>query len=70
MNKEERRKRFKSMTSHQRQELILKRMKAKGIEAGSGVPDKNYDNEEVYELIHIANCFPELREKVNKKFYT
>mgnify|MGYP007000126937 len=23
------------------------------------------DSEEVYELIHIANCFPELREKEN-----
>ena len=29
------------MTSEQRKELILKRMKAKGIEVGSGVPDKN-----------------------------
>ena len=38
-------------------------MKAKGIEVGSGVPDKRYDNEEVHELIHIANCFPELRKK-------
>ena len=65
MKKEERRKNFKSMTSQQRQELILKKMKAKGIEAGSGVPGKKYDSEEVYELIHIANCFPELREKVN-----
>ena len=51
------------MSSQERQELILKKMKAKGIEVGSGVPNKKYDNEEVYELIHIANCFPELREK-------
>ena len=65
MNKEERSKRFKSMTSQQRQELILKKMKDKGIEVGSGVPNKKYDSEEVYELIHIANCFPELREKDN-----
>ena len=58
---------FKSMTTDQRQELILKKMKAKGIEVGSGVPDKKYESEEVYELINIANCFPELREerKVN-----
>ena len=55
MNKEERRKKYKSMTSQERQELILKKMKAKGIEVGSGVPDKTYDSEEVYELIHIAN---------------
>ena len=62
MNKEERIKRFKSMSSMQRKELILKRMKERGIEVGSGIPNKKYDSEEVYELIHIANCFPELRE--------
>ena len=55
---------FKSLTTAQRQELILKKMKAKGIEVGSGVPDKKYESEEVYELIHIANCFPESREKL------
>ena len=55
MNKEERKKRFKSMTCQQRQELILKKMKAKGIEIGSGVPNKKYESEEVYELIYIAN---------------
>ena len=63
MNKEERTKRFKSMSSIERQELILKKMKALGIEVGSGIPEKKYDNKEVYELIHIANCFPELRNK-------
>ena len=51
------------MTSEQRKELILKKMKTKRIEVGSGVPDKKYENEEVYELIHIANRFPELRAK-------
>ena len=63
LDKEERRKKYKSMSSQERQVLILKKMKAKGIEVGSGVPNKKYDSEEVYELIHIANCFPELREK-------
>ena len=62
MNKEERIKRFKSMTSMQRKELILKKMQEKGIEVGSGIPNKKYDNKEVYELIHISDCFPELRE--------
>ena len=51
------------MSSSERQELILNKMKARGIEVGSGVPNKKYDNKEVYELIHIANCFPELRKK-------
>ena len=63
MNKEERTKRFKSMSSIQRQELILKKMKEIGLEVGSGIPNKKYDSKEVYELINIANCFPELREK-------
>ena len=63
MNKKERIKRIKSMSSSERRELILKKMKERGIEVGSGVPDKKYDSKEVYELIHIANCFPEFREK-------
>ena len=63
MNKEEQIKRFKSMSSTQRQDLILKKMKEKGIDVGSGIPNKKYDSKELYELIHIANCFPELRDK-------
>ena len=51
MNKEERTKKFKSMSSIQRQELILKKMKERGIEVGSGIPNKKYDIKEVYELI-------------------
>jgi len=63
VNKEERIKRFKSMSRSERQELILKKMKERGIEVGSGIPNKKYDSKEIFELIHIANCFPELREK-------
>ena len=63
MNKEERTKRFKSMSSMQRKELILKKMKERGIELGSGIPNKKYDSKEVYELIHIGNYFPEFRDK-------
>jgi len=63
VNKDERIKKFKSMSSIQRQELILKKMKSLGIEVGSGVPNKKYNSKEVYELIHIVNCFPELRDE-------
>ena len=63
MNKKERTKKFKLMSSSERQELILKKMKAKGIEVGSGVPNRKYNSEEIYELIYIANCFPKLRKK-------
>jgi len=51
------------MSSKQRLELILKKMKEKGIEVGSGIPNKKYDSKEVYELIYITNCLAELRDK-------
>ena len=63
MINEERKKRFKNMSSSERKALILKKMKAKGIKVGSGIPNKKYDSQEIYELIHIANFFPELRDK-------
>ena len=63
MNREERIKQFKLMSSKERQKLILKKMKDLGIEVGSGVPNRKYNSKEVYELISILNCFPELREK-------
>ena len=62
MNKKELTKKFKSMSSLERKALILKKMKALGIEVGSGIPNKKYDSKEIYELIHIAKCFPELRK--------
>jgi len=54
------------MSSMQRKELILKKMKERGIELGSGIPNKKYDSKEVYELIQITNCFPELRDGKKK----
>ena len=66
MIKEERIKRFKTSSNIERKALNLKRMKAKGIALGSGIPNKKYDSKEIYELIHSANFFPELREKKNK----
>lgn len=63
MNKKERTKKFKSMSSSERKALILKKMIAKGIEVGSGIPNKKYESKEIYELIQIANCFASLREK-------
>ena len=65
LDKKKRKEIFRSMNSDQRKELILKKMKDKNIKVGSGVPNKNYykQSEEVNELIRIANCFPELRNK-------
>ena len=63
MDKKKRIEFFRSMNSAQRKKLILKKMKAKNIDVGSGIPNKSYsrESEEVNELIKIANCFPELR---------
>ena len=71
MDKKKRIEILRSMSSEQRRELILKKMKDKNIKVGSGVPNKTYfkQREEVYELIRIANCFPELRNK-NKDMTT
>ena len=69
MDKKKRIEFFRSMTSDQRKKLILEKMKAKNINVGSGVPNKAYhkQSEEVNELIRIANCFPELRNKNKNK---
>ena len=66
LDKKKRTEFFRSMTSDQRKELILKKMKAKNIKVGSGVPNKTYhkQSKEINELIRIANCFPELRNKI------
>ena len=40
MNKKELTKKFKSMSSTERKALILKKMKALGIDLGSGIPKK------------------------------
>ena len=63
MDKKKRIEFFRSLSSDQRRDLILKKMKAKNIKVGSGVPHKTYLNqsEEVNQLIRIVNCFPEFR---------
>ena len=69
LDKKKRKEFFRSLSSDQRKELILKKMKAKNIKVGSGVANKSYDmeSEEINELIRIANCFPELRNSNRNK---
>jgi len=45
-------------------------MKSIGLEVGSGIFNKIYDSKEVFELIHIANYLPELKEKNKIKILT
>ena len=61
---EERKERFKAMSSLERKALIRQKMKVQGLEEGSGVPGKglsSYDRDEVWDLIRITSCFPEMQ---------
>ena len=60
----ERKERFKSMSSPQRQALIRVKMKAEGLQQGSGVIGVAYDEDEVRDLILITSYFPEMQSKM------
>ena len=63
---EESKERFKAMSSADRQALIRAKMKAEGLQEGSGVPGKDlssYDRDEVWDLIQVTSCFPEMQAK-------
>ena len=58
---EERKRRFKAMSSYERKALLRKKMKAEGLEEGSGVKSlSSYDREEIWDLIEITSCFSKL----------
>ena len=63
---EERKERFKEMSSGERKALIRAKMKAEGLTEGSGVPGKDlssYDRDEIWDLIQVTSCFPEMQTK-------
>ena len=63
---EERKERFKAMSSAERKALIRTKMKAEGLQEGSGVPGKDlssYDRDEIWDLIQVTSCFPEMQTK-------
>ncbi len=63
---EDRKKRFKSMSSSERRILIRKKMKTQGLEEGSGVSGKglsSYASDEIWDLIQVTRYFPELHTK-------
>ena len=63
---EERKERFKAMSSADRKALIRAKMKAEGLQEGSGVPGKDlssYDQDEIWNLIQLTSCFPEMQTK-------
>ena len=67
---EERKARFKAMSSNERKALIREKMKAEGLKEGSGVPGKDlssYDRDEICDLIQVTRCFPEMQTKQRVK---
>ncbi len=59
-----RKERFKAMSSAERKVLIRAKMEAEGLEEGSGVPGKDlssYDRNEIWDLIQVTRCFPEMQ---------
>ena len=58
-SREERKKRFKNLSSAERKMLIKKKLKLQGLTEGSGVREKDqsfYDKEEMIDLILLTRC--------------
>ncbi|WP_320664612.1 hypothetical protein [Prochlorococcus sp. MIT 1223] len=63
---EERKLRFKAMSSKERKKLIREKMEVEALQEGSGILGKNissYDRSEILDLIQLTSCFPELQIK-------
>tara|TARA_Y100001968_G_scaffold328143_1_gene374723 strand:- start:558 stop:764 length:207 start_codon:yes stop_codon:yes gene_type:complete len=57
---DERKKRFKRLSSEERKRLIREKLKKQGLKEGSGVSGKiqsSYNNEEIMDLILLTKCF-------------
>ena len=59
-SREERKKRFKNLSSAERKKMIRKKLELQGLKEGSGVRGKDqssYDKEEMIDLILLTRCF-------------
>ena len=59
-SREERKERFKNLSSAERKMLIRKKLKLQGLTEGSGVREEDqssYDKEEMIDLILLTRCF-------------
>ena len=59
-SREQRKKRFKSLSSAERKILIRKKLELQGLVEGSGVREKDqssYDKEEMIDLILLTRCW-------------
>ena len=63
---DERKERFKAMSTDERKSLIRSKMKTQGLVEGSGVPGTNlssYDRDEIWELIQVTASLSEMQTK-------
>jgi len=58
-SREERKKRFKNLSSAERKMLIRKKLELQGLKEGSGVEkdQSSYEKEEMIDLILLTRCF-------------
>ncbi len=59
-SREERKKRFKSLSSEERKKLIRKKLELQGLTEGCGVSEEDqssYDKEEMIDLILLTRCY-------------
>ena len=59
-SREQRKKRFESLSSEERKMLIRKKLELQGLTEGSGVREKDqssYDKEEMIDLILLTRCW-------------
>ncbi len=63
---EERKKRFKNLSSFERKIIIREKLKRQGLSEGSRVKEKDqtkYNNEEMIDLILLTECFQKIEFK-------
>ena len=61
-SREQRKKRFKNLSSEERKKLIRKKLQRQGLTEGSGVREKDqssYNKEELLDLILLTRCLRE-----------
>ncbi len=67
---EARKARFKQMSSDKRKALIREKMKAEGLEEGSGVSGKSfcsYDRDKILDLLKLTSCLTEMQTKQSSR---
>ena len=63
---QERKERFKAMSSQERTSLIRDKLKAQGLQEGSGIKGEDltsYNQDEIWDVIQATSCLPDIKAK-------